>query len=156
MSGLTVEQVLLTAVCAVSWWHELWCDHHNVGMQEEQADLKYPQARDYLNYVKWRQTVHFKKLDNPKVSLCFMHVIGVCAAAALFASHDTLPIAAPARRCQVCGLAQTQHCVQQLLVRTACLSLCLCLRVMVVGHHKHCSHLVWLGVKQGANQATQA
>lgn len=36
-------------------------------LQEQQRGLKYPQSKDYLNYVRWRQTVHFKKLDNPKV-----------------------------------------------------------------------------------------
>ncbi|KAL3154338.1 hypothetical protein ABBQ32_013820 [Trebouxia sp. C0010 RCD-2024] len=34
--------------------------------EEQQRGLKHPQAKDFLNYVKWRQTVHFKKLDNPK------------------------------------------------------------------------------------------
>ncbi len=43
---------------------------HAVLLQEEAKSLKYPLARDYLNYVKWRITVHFKKLDNPKVPLC--------------------------------------------------------------------------------------
>ncbi|KAL0031727.1 hypothetical protein WJX79_003396 [Trebouxia sp. C0005] len=33
---------------------------------EEAKSLKYPLAKDYLDYVKWRITVHFKKLDNPK------------------------------------------------------------------------------------------
>ena len=36
-------------------------------LQEQLRGLKHPQAKDFLNYVKWRQTVHFKKLENPKV-----------------------------------------------------------------------------------------
>ena len=43
---------------------------HAVLLQEEAKSLKYPLARDYLNYVKWRITVHFKKLDSPKVAFC--------------------------------------------------------------------------------------
>ena len=42
-------------------------ERHALLLQEEAKSLKYPLARDYLNYVKWRITVHFKKLDNPKV-----------------------------------------------------------------------------------------
>ncbi len=48
---------------------------HAVLLQEEAKSLKYPLARDYLNYVKWRITVHFKKLDNPKVSVLLKLVI---------------------------------------------------------------------------------
>lgn len=36
-------------------------------LQEQLRGLRHPQAKDFLNYVKWRQTVHFKKLENPKV-----------------------------------------------------------------------------------------
>lgn len=31
--------------------------------------MKYPLAKNFLEYMKYRQTVHFKKLENPKVSM---------------------------------------------------------------------------------------
>ncbi len=50
-------------------------ERHAVLLQEEAKSMKYPLARDYLNYVKWRITFHFKKLDNPKVSFVLELVI---------------------------------------------------------------------------------
>ena len=39
-------------------------------LQQQQKTLKYPDAKAFLTYVRWRQTVHFKQLDNPKVGIC--------------------------------------------------------------------------------------
>ena len=61
------------ASCAAKHHHSVMTWHLNASLdgcsllQEQQRGLKHPQAKDFLNYVKWRQTVHFKKLENPKV-----------------------------------------------------------------------------------------
>lgn len=51
---------------AVACCIEVTLDGYSL-LQEQVRSLKHPQAKDFLNYVKWRQTVHFKKLENPKV-----------------------------------------------------------------------------------------
>lgn len=38
-----------------------------MGLQEEESKYRYPHAKDYLDYVKYRKLVHFKRLDHPKV-----------------------------------------------------------------------------------------
>ena len=35
--------------------------------------MRYPHAKDFLEYIKYRKLVHFKKLDNPKVLTGFLH-----------------------------------------------------------------------------------
>ncbi len=78
---ITFKEQVLQACSAVSPMLFLQCtfttswqlsqfECYAVLLQEEAKSLKYPLARDYLNYVKWRITVHFKKLDNPKVAFC--------------------------------------------------------------------------------------
>jgi hypothetical protein len=66
---MLLQQFMLccSATCAASLQLSPF-QRHAVLLQEEAKSLKYPLARDYLNYVKWRITVHFKKLDNPKVA----------------------------------------------------------------------------------------
>jgi hypothetical protein len=48
-------------------------------VQEEMKALPYPTARDFLNWVRNRMTVTFRRLDQAKVRLrLWPHAAGLC------------------------------------------------------------------------------
>ena len=53
---------LLTATCTVSRSVVIWDS-----AQEDAPKLRYATAKDYLDYIKYRKQVHFKRLEQPKV-----------------------------------------------------------------------------------------
>ena len=49
-------------------------DLFTYALQEEESKLQYPEAPMFLDYVRNRKLVSFKKLDNPKARSCLHHV----------------------------------------------------------------------------------